>query len=132
LRTPARSRRTAAQPLARTRARCRRSRVQLLVEPQPDAGRARDELDRAVVVRRAEPARDDAEVGAQPSRAPPRARPRGRRRSTIRAGSIPRRSSSAARNGPFRSRRSPRTSSLPVTTTNARGAVKRPGGCRAA
>ena len=44
----------------------------------------------------------------------------------IRAGSRPSRSSSAARNGPFRSRRSPRTSSLPVTTTNPRGRLKRP------
>ena len=34
--------------------------------------------------------------------------------------------SSAARNGPFRSRRSPRTSSLPVTTTKPRGRLKRP------
>ena len=35
---------------------------------QPDAGRARDELDGPVVVRRPEPAADDAEVGAQPFR----------------------------------------------------------------
>ncbi len=39
----------------------------------------------------------------------------------IRAGSRPFFSASAARNGPFRSVRSPRTSSLPVTTTSARG-----------
>ena len=39
----------------------------------------------------------------------------------IRSGSSPRRSASDARNGPLRSVRSPRTSSLPVTTTAARG-----------
>src|SRR5262249_12000040 len=39
----------------------------------------------------------------------------------IRAGSSPSDSASPARNGPFRSVRSPRTSSLPVTTIAARG-----------
>ena len=43
----------------------------------------------------------------------------------IRAGSSPSSCSSRARNGPLRSLRSPRTSSLPVTTTAARGRVKR-------
>ena len=37
--------------------------VQPVVEFQPHAGRAGDELDRAVVVRRPEPARDHAQVG---------------------------------------------------------------------
>ena len=40
---------------------------------------------------------------------------------SIRAGSSPSASSERARNGPFRSVRSPRTSSLPVTTITARG-----------
>ena len=43
----------------------------------------------------------------------------------IDAGSRPRRTASAARNGPFRSWRSPRTSSEPVTTIAARGRLKR-------
>ena len=48
-------------------------RVQLLVEPKTDACGASDELDGAVVVRRAEPAGDDAEVGvAIPSASAPR------------------------------------------------------------
>ena len=42
----------------------------------------------------------------------------------IRAGSSPRRTTSAARNGPLRSCRSPRTSSEPVTTIAARGRLK--------
>jgi len=51
----------------------------------------------------------------------------------IRAGSTPRRRSSEARKGPFKSVRSPRTSSLPVTTMKARwGAITRPRGCPAA
>ena len=82
------------------------------------AGGARDELDGAVVVRRAEPARDDAEVGAEPlARARPRARPRRRRRSMIapaRARGARARARGTGRCGPLRS---PRTSSLPVTTT---------------
>ena len=48
----------------------------------------------------------------------------------IRAGSRPSASAWAARNGPFRSVRSPRTSSLPVTTIAARGRARsgaRPG-----
>ena len=44
----------------------------------------------------------------------------------IRAGSSPSASSSRARNGPFRSVRSPRTSSLPVTTIAARGRLNGP------
>ena len=57
-------------------------RVQLLVEPQPDARGSRDELDGAVVVRRAEAAGDDAEVGVRSLRRALRpAPPRGRRRS---------------------------------------------------
>ena len=39
--------------------------VQALVEPQPDAGGTRDELDGAVVVRRPEPARHDAQIRAE-------------------------------------------------------------------
>ena len=82
------------------------------------------DLDRAVVVGRPEPA------GAS-RRGPLRRRPRAtrglelardrRRRSWIRAGSTPSASSERARKGPFRSVRSPRTSSLPVTTMTARG-----------
>ena len=49
----------------------------------------------------------------------------------IRAGSKPSASACAARNGPFRSVRSPRTSSLPVTTMTARGRLKRASGRRA-
>ena len=41
------------------------------------------------------------------------------------------RAACAARNGPFRSVRSPRTSSLPVTTMTARGRLKRASGRRA-
>ena len=48
----------------------------------------------------------------------------------IRAGSTPSDSTSRARNGPFGSVRSPRTSSLPVTTTSARGRVRRAAAAR--
>ena len=82
-----------------------------------------EQLDRAVVVGRAEAARDEQQVGARERRPraprpaprpvaddrdPPPARGRGGR-------------ARAARNGPLRSFRSPRTSSLPVTTIAARG-----------
>ena len=86
---------------------------------------ARDQLDRPVVVRRPEAA------GAR--RRGPRRAPRASARSSSSARSptiddpgglepeLER--ARAARKGPFTSRRSPRTSSLPVTTTTARGAV---------
>ena len=51
----------------------------------------------------------------------PRARPGRRRRSRSAPARARCRSASRARNGPLRSVRSPRTSSLPVTTMNARG-----------
>jgi hypothetical protein len=63
----------------------------------------RDQLDGSVVVCRAEAARDDAEVRVEP---------------------IPQRGLELER---VVAERSPRTSSLPVTTTNPRGRVKRPG-----
>src|SRR5205823_13686703 len=44
------------------------------------------------------------------------------------AGSTPAETTWPARNVPFRTRRSPRTSSLPVTTTTARGGTGRLGG----
>ena len=101
-------------------------RLERRVEDERPAGRAREQLDRAVVVGRAEPARDDEQVVAEARReAPPRARRARRRRSRTSAGSMPSESSDRARNGPFRSVRSPRTSSEPVTTIAARGRVSR-------
>ena len=89
----------------RRRARSARSRAsQPLVDVQRQPRGARDELDRAVVVRRPEAARDDAEVRAAALR---EARPRARASSSptivIDAGSSPSRTSSRARNGPLRS-----------------------------
>ena len=76
--------------------------VQLLVEAQPHARGARDELDGAVVVRRAEPTGDDAEVGAcDPFGERPLSSSSRSPTIEIRAGSTPSRSSSEARNGPF-------------------------------
>ena len=75
----------------RPRARPRRSpRAAPSSSTSVAAGGPRDELDRAVVVRRPEPAGDDAQVGVErPPRAPPRAR-RGRSPTiVIRAGSSP-------------------------------------------
>src|SRR5205807_1978408 len=40
--------------------------LERLVDDELAAGRPREELDRPVVMRRAEPARDDAEIGSQP------------------------------------------------------------------
>ena len=60
-----RSRRTAGPSRSREPARDLADlRVQSVVEPKPHSRRARDELDGAVVVRRAEPTRDDAEVAS--------------------------------------------------------------------
>jgi hypothetical protein len=82
--------------------------VQRLVEHELRARRLRDELDRPVVVRRAEPARDEAQVGVEPLR---------ERRlelvGTVADDRDPRRLEPElerlrARNGPFRSVRSPR------------------------
>ena len=119
--------RTAGRAARRSRARSPRSRCSSASSTTSGrAGDARDELDRAVVVRRPEPAGDEAEIGLEAAR---EARARDpRRRSptiTIRAGSRPSRTASAARNGPLRSWRSPRTSSVPVTTMAARGRLKR-------
>ena len=126
LRTPAAKsaygRRAARRPRARPPRSPSRAPRRREVEPE----RRRDELDRPVVVRRAEAARDDAQRRpADPRRAPPRARSGGSPTIEIRAGSRPSEEPSRARNGPFRSVRSPRTSSLPVTTIAARGRRKR-------
>ena len=117
----------AAQPLAR-RARdtpsIRASSSGSTCSPTPSS--ARDELDRAVVVRRPEPAREST---ASPSSNAARSAASSSAGSSptiaIRAGSRPSRSASRARNGPLRSVRSPRTSSLPVTTMTARGRLNR-------
>ena len=83
----------------------------------------REQLDRPVVVGRAEAAGDDEQVVLEPlAEAPPRAPAGASPTIVIRAGSSPSESSGCARNGPLRSVRSPRTSSLPVTTMAARGA----------
>ena len=100
--------------------------LELLVEDERPAGDARHELDGAVVVRRAEPAGDEAQVRLEALGECALRDPRpGRRRSRCATGSRPSRTASAARNGPLRSCRSPRTSSEPVTTIAARGRVKR-------
>ena len=96
-------------------------RLELRVDVQADAERLRHHLDRAVVVRRAEPAGDEARVGGEPSRSAASSSSGESPTIAIRAGSRPRRSASRARNGPFRSVRSPRTSSLPVTTMSGAG-----------
>ena len=99
--------------------------AQLLVDREPDAGRTREQLDRAVVVRRPEPARDDEQVVPRAPRASAAERSAGSSPTiVIRAGSMPSRSSDAARNGPFRSFRSPRTSSEPDATIAARGRLR--------
>ena len=84
-----------------------------------------DELYRPVVVRRTEAARDEADVGLE-ALAQRRlelvrvvADDRDARRAAGRGAAPP-----ARRTGPFRSVRSPRTSSLPVTTIAARGRLK--------
>ena len=99
-------------------------------------GRAREQLDRPVVVRRPEPARARRAGRARARRgAPPRARPA--TSPTIRtcAGSTPSESSDRARNGPLRSVRSPRTSSEPgdddrAARRNGSGRVPVPAGGR--
>ena len=106
---------------ATARERASISRSSSGVDDEVEPGRGGEQLDGAVVVRRPEAARDDAEVGLQPLAE------RGCELAgvsptiEIRAGSRPSERSSRARNGPFRSVRSPRTSSLPVTTIAARG-----------
>ena len=63
----ARSRRTACpRRSAYDRETASISRLEVLVDDQAHAGSARDHLHRAVVVRRPEPARHDAEIGAEP------------------------------------------------------------------
>ena len=82
-----------------------------------------DDLDGAVVVRRARArpsTRRDPPTRA-PRAAPPRARRDRRRRSRSAPARARARAASARGTGPFRSVRSPRTSSLPVTTITARG-----------
>jgi len=94
---------------------------ELLVERERTPGGGREELNGAVVVGRAQPPDTTQRSAWRPS-ASAAASSSGRSpTTTTRSGSSPSRVSSCARNGPFRSRRSPRTSSLPVTTTTARG-----------
>ena len=87
--------------------------MQGLVEHELAAGSLGDELDRPVVVRRPEPAGDEAQVGPRPSESAASSSSGRSPTIVILAGSRPSNSACAARNGPFRSVRSPRTSSLP-------------------
>ena len=122
-----RSPRTAARSRSATAARSRSiSRSSSASTRSAEPGARGEQLDRAVVVRRPEPARDDAEVGLRaPRAAPPRAPPGvADDRDPCRL-EPERERARAPRNGPFRSVRSPRTSSLPVTTIAARGARSR-------
>jgi hypothetical protein len=86
---------------------------------EPHARRAREQLDRPVVVRRAEPAGDDEQVVVEPFA-----------QRLLEVGGVVAddrdpRWSDDARNGPLRSCRSPRTSSEPVATIVARRLVMR-------
>ena len=63
---PRRSRRRAGRAARRSTGRSTRSRLQLLVDDQLAAGGPRHQLDRPVVVRRPETARDAAELGLEP------------------------------------------------------------------
>ena len=92
-------------------------------------GRTGQELDRAVVVRRAETTRDTEQVVPRALRAARVSRSAGVVSDDgYPGGSIPSRNSDAARYGPFRSLRSPRTSSEPDATIAPSGAAQ--AGCQ--
>ena len=128
--------------LRHARARSPRSRAAAAPPPRARPPRSAPRAPRRRAARRRAPSPPSRRCGrrasgrARPRRstrrrrarraAPPRAPPAASPTIAIRAGSSPRRSASRARNGPFRSVRSPRTSSLPVTTMRARGRLKRP------
>ena len=120
---PPRSRRTAASAALRLRARslrsglpARRRRTARARRPWP---RSRPCDRRASGPSPPEHATRSAEASA--SRSAASSSPGSSPTISIRAGSSPRASRERARKGPFRSGRSPRTSSLPVTTITARG-----------
>ena len=96
--------------------------LELGVDDERLSGDARHELDRPVVVGRPEPARDEAEVGVErlAERLSDVVGPVADDRDALGLEAEPKQPR-AARNGPLRSCRSPRTSSLPVTTIAARG-----------
>ena len=77
-------------------------RLELRVDDERPPGRAREQLDRPVVVGRPEAARDDEQVVPEPGLgAPPRARRGRRRRSASRPARSRARAASRARNGPL-------------------------------
>ena len=96
--------------------------LQLRVDAHAQPGDLRHDRDGAVVVGRAEPAGRRDEIRGATASATAASSSAGSSPTTwIRVGSTPSASRERARNGPFRSVRSPRTSSLPVTTMTARG-----------